>query len=110
MKNLTATLIVVLACTALQAQKPRTGAHSTPFGRSGQAIAPQTSPERAVVLRGGKLLTITHGVIEDGVLVMSAGKITAAGNASEVKIPRGAEAVDERGMTVYPGLIDSETK
>ena len=77
MKNLTATLVVALACTALQAQKPRTGAHSTPFGRSGQAIAPQTSAERAVVLRGGKLLTITHGVIDDGVLVMSGGRITA---------------------------------
>src|SRR5437764_2528033 len=102
-------VFVALFGALLQAQKPRTGAHSTPFGRSGQAIAPQTSPERAVVLRGGKLLTITHGVIEDGVLVMSAGKITAVGKASEVKIPRGAEVVDVRGMTVYPGLIDSET-
>ena len=109
MKNLTATLVVALACTALQAQKPRTGAHSTPFGRSGQAIAPQTSAERAVVLRGGKLLTITHGVIDDGVLVMSGGRITAVGRASEVRIPRGAEIIDVRGMTVYPGLIDSET-
>src|SRR5207302_5879628 len=98
MKNLTATLVVALACTALQAQKPRTG-----------ASAPQASAERAVVLRGGKLLTITHGVIDDGVLVMSAGKITAVGRASEVKIPRGAEIIDVRGMTVYPGLIDSET-
>ena len=98
MKKLTATLVVVLACTALQAQKPRTA-----------ASAPQTSAERAVVLRGGKLLTITHGVIDDGVLVMSGGRITAVGRASEVRIPRGAEIMDVRGMTVYPGLIDSET-
>ena len=94
MKNLTATLVVALVCTALHAQKPRTG-----------ASAPQTS----VVLRGGKLLTITHGVIDDGVLVMSGGRIAAVGRASEVRIPRGAEIIDVRGMTVYPGLIDSET-
>src|SRR5437660_3040213 len=98
MKNLTATLVVALACTALQAQKPRTA-----------ASPPQPSAERAVVVRGGKLLTITHGVIDDGVLVMSGGRIAAVGRASEVKIPRGAELISVRGRSVYLGLIDSET-
>src|SRR5438552_16071527 len=91
-------VFVALVGALLQAQKPRAG-----------APAPQTPPERAVVLRGGKLLTITHGVIDDGVLVMAGGKIAAAGKASGVKIPGGAEIIDVRGMTAYPGLIDSET-
>ena len=81
MKNLTATLVVALACTALQAQKPRTA-----------VSAPQTSAERAVVLRGGKLLTITHGVIDDGVLVMAGGKIAGVGKASAVSRPIPLEA------------------
>src|SRR5205085_4314684 len=50
-----------------------------------------------------------HGIIEDGVLVMSGGRIAAIGKGSDVRVPRGAEIIDVRGMTVYPGLIDSET-
>ena len=61
-----------------------------------------------IAIRGGKLLTITHGVIENGVVVMENGKITAVGPAG-TSIPRGATVVDAAGMTVYPGLIDSET-
>lgn len=73
------------------------------------AQAPANSPQ-AIVLRGGKLLTITHGVIEDGALVMENGKITAVGPAASVKVPAGATVIDVPGMTVYPGLIDSETQ
>jgi len=60
------------------------------------------------VLKGGKLLTVSHGTIENGVLVMSAGKIVAIGAASSIKIPKDADVIDVSGMTVYPGLIDSE--
>lgn len=66
--------------------------------------------DKPVVLRGGKLLTITHGVIENGVVVMQGGKITVVGAASSVNVPSGAEVVDVTGMTIYPGLIDSETQ
>src|SRR5215472_1112119 len=62
-----------------------------------------------IVLRGGKLLTVTHGVIENGVLVMQNGKIAAVGPAASVSVPRDAKVIDVTGMTVYPGLIDSET-
>src|SRR5271166_1405579 len=65
--------------------------------------------EKPVVLRGGKLLTVTHGAIESGVIVMQGGKITAVGAASSVNVPSGAQVIDVAGMTIYPGLIDSET-
>jgi len=65
--------------------------------------------EKPVALKGGKLLTITHGVIDNGVVVMQGGKITAVGASGSVDIPAGAQVVDAIGMTVYPGLIDSET-
>ncbi len=68
------------------------------------------SQSRPVVLKGGKLLTITHGTIENGVLVMNDGKITAVGAAGSVNIPADAQVIDVTGMTVYPGLIDSETQ
>ena len=65
--------------------------------------------QKTLVLKGGKLLTVSHGVIENGVLVMSAGKITAVGAPGSVTIPKGAQVIDVTGMTVYPGLIDSES-
>jgi imidazolonepropionase-like amidohydrolase len=66
--------------------------------------------DHPVALKGGKLLTVTHGVIENGVIVMQGGKITAVGAASSVNIPSGAQLIDATGMTIYPGLIDSETQ
>jgi len=68
-----------------------------------------TDPNRPIAIAGGKLLTITNGTIENGVVVMQNGKITAVGPAGSVKIPADAQVIDAKGMTVYPGLIDSET-
>ena len=61
------------------------------------------------MLKGGKLLTVSHGTIDNGVLVMPDGKIAAIGAAGSVNIPSDAQVIDVTGMTVYPGLIDSET-
>jgi imidazolonepropionase-like amidohydrolase len=41
---------------------------------------------------------------------MQGGKITAVGAASTVNVPSGAQVIDVTGMTIYPGLIDSETQ
>lgn len=94
LKHFVAVLILLAAASA----QPR---HAAPT-----AAAPQSNG--AIVLRGGKLLTITHGVIQNGVLVIENGRIAAVGGASTA-IPRGAKVIDVTGMTVYPGLIDSET-
>ena len=71
--------------------------------------AAAVAQQKIIVLKGGKLLTVSHGVIENGVLVMSAGKITGLGAVGSVAIPKGAQVIDVAGMTVYPGLIDSES-
>src|SRR3984885_6052006 len=66
--------------------------------------------DKPVALKGGKLLTITHGTIDNGVLVLQGDKIIAVGSANSVSIPANAQIVDATGMTIYPGLIDSETQ
>src|SRR2546425_9178688 len=90
---------LLLALTAASLAQTAKSSKALPAPTSGQTI----------VLRGGKLLTITHGVIENGVLVIQNGKIAAVGAAGSTPIPAGAKVLDVIGMTVYPGLIDSET-
>src|SRR5215471_17525112 len=94
-------LFAVLAvCAAFAQQKPTTAKPAT---------APALDPSKPIVITGGKLLTITHGAIENGVLVIENGKITAVGPANSAKAPAGAQVIDAKGMTVYPGFIDSES-
>lgn len=68
-----------------------------------------TPPTGVTAITHGKLLTVSHGTIEDGTLLMRSGKITAVGPAASIKVPAGATIVDAHGMTVYPGLIASES-
>src|SRR5260370_17015638 len=41
---------------------------------------------------------------------MEGGRMAQVGTAAAVRVPKGATIVDAKGMTVYPGLIDSETR
>ena len=71
----------------------------------------QTPPKQTgpIAITGGKLLTVSHGTIENGVLVIADGKIAAVGESGKVAVPAGATVVDAHGLTVYPGLIDPDT-
>jgi imidazolonepropionase-like amidohydrolase len=72
------------------------------------SAAAALAQQKPIVLKGGKLLTVSHGTIENGVLVMQNGKITGVGAGGSIKIPKDARVIDATGMTIYPGLIDSE--
>jgi imidazolonepropionase-like amidohydrolase len=65
-------------------------------------VAPQSQP---VVLRGATIHTVTNGTIQNGTIVLTAGKITAIG--TNVATPPGAKVVDVTGKHIYPGLIDA---
>ena len=60
-----------------------------------------------MALRGGTVLTVTQGTIENGTVVIQNGKITAVGR--DVRIPSGVPVIDVKGKYVMPGLIDSHT-
>lgn len=92
-----------LACAVLPL--PFAFSQAAQSGPNGASIA----PARTIAIVGGKLLTVTHGTIENGVIIMSGGKIAAVGPAGATKVPSGAEIFDAKGMTVYPGLFDAET-
>ena len=76
---------------------------------TGAACLAQAPTPKVIAITGARLLTVSHGTIENGVLVMADGKIAAVGENGKVKIPADAQTVDGKGMTVYPGLIDPES-
>jgi len=61
----------------------------------------------AIVIKNGRILTITQGTIEGGTVLIEGGKIKAVGK--DVTIPSGAEVIDATGKWVTPGLIDSHS-
>ena len=99
------TVSLLLSIAAIAQQKTSAPAKSA----ASPSAATATDPNKPIAITGGKLLTITHGTIENGILVIQNGKIAAVGAAGSVKVPAGAQVIDAKGMTVYPGLIDSET-
>jgi len=58
-----------------------------------------------LAVKGGKILTITDGVIEDGVVLIDKGKIKDVG--PDVRVPKSAQVIDAKGKIVMPGLVEA---
>jgi imidazolonepropionase-like amidohydrolase len=58
-------------------------------------------------IRGAKVVPVSGPVTDNTTIVISRGIIAAVGR--DVKIPDEAWIIDGKGLTVYPGLIDSFT-
>ena len=100
-------MVVTAFAPGARAQTPSRGALSAANGPNNTSLASE-SGAKGIAITGGKLLTVTHGTIEDGVVLIVDGKIAAVGPASSVRVPKGAQIFDAKGMTVYPGLFDAE--
>ena len=69
-------------------------------------MTPVTAAE-TILIRGGTLLTVTDGTIEDGDLLLTDGRI--AGIGQRLEAPDGARVIDARGKYVMPGIIDTHS-
>ncbi len=58
-------------------------------------------------LTNASIQTVTNGVITNGTIVLSGGKIVDIG--TNVTIPAGAITIDCKGLWIYPGAIDGGT-
>ncbi len=67
------------------------------------AFAQAAQLSRPVLLAGADFYPESHGVIEHGELLISAGKIVALG--ARVDAPADAQRIDVAGKRIYPGLI-----
>jgi len=68
-----------------------------------EGFTAQTAPVTAIV--GGRLIDGTgKPAIENSVVILQNGKITASGPATSTTVPEGAQVVDAKGKSVLPGL------
>ncbi|HEY0408417.1 MAG TPA: amidohydrolase family protein [Pyrinomonadaceae bacterium] len=58
-------------------------------------------------IRNARIVTVSGAEIESGTIVIRNGRIESVG--AGVEAPSGAEVIDARGLTVYPGMIDAGT-
>ena len=73
------------------------------------ATLPRVEPVHATrfALTGGRLIDGTGGAaVENAVVMVSGGKIEAAGPAASLRVPRGVTTIDVSGKTILPGLWD----
>jgi imidazolonepropionase-like amidohydrolase len=93
-------LAMALGASALFAQTERPsilGPQEPPF-----------RPERPIALVGGTLIDATGAPPRlDWAVVIEGERITRLGRREEVQIPAGAQVIDASGMTVMPGLVNS---
>src|SRR5712692_6383243 len=96
-RSLRATLIVLVAATAIAAQQI-----GNPTIQQGI-----TGARGVYIIRNANIVTVSGPEIENGSVVIRDGKIEAVGTS--VTAPRGAQEIDARGLSVYPGMIDAGT-
>ena len=65
-----------------------------------------TPPDAATVIliQNATILTVSHGTIEHGSILIKDGKIAEVG--ASIKAPKDAQVVDAAGQFVIPGIID----
>ncbi len=66
-----------------------------------------TPPRGIFVIRNARIVTVSGADIENGTVVIRNGKIEAVG--ANVSVPAGAQSIDGKGLSVYPGMIDAGT-
>src|SRR4029077_17622388 len=67
------------------------------------AATPPDAPA-VIVIQNATILTVSHGTIEHGSILIKDGKIAEVGQS--VKAPKDAQVIDAAGQFVIPGIID----
>lgn len=91
-------LVIMTSAMELQAQQ---------IDDTRQTQGLQTHSPENYALVGARLIVGDGRQIDDGVLLVKAGKILAVGDRSAVVIPDDFSLINLTGQVVYPGLIDS---
>src|SRR5215467_3708071 len=69
---------------------------------AGDTFAAESAP--VILIQNATILTVSHGTIERGSILIKDGKIAELG--AGVKAPKDAQIIDAAGQFVIPGIID----
>ena len=70
------------------------------------AVAAQEKP---VAYINAKIIPIVGSPIEQGILLVQNGKITAVGDARTVRLSSDVTIIDLKGKVIMPGIVDSHS-
>ncbi len=63
-----------------------------------------TVAEEIIAINANRIETVTSGLIENGVIVIRDGKISAIG--ADIEVPDNANIIEARDKTIFPGLVN----
>jgi imidazolonepropionase-like amidohydrolase len=72
--------------------------------RTPKSLAVPAEPSPVILIQNATILTVSHGTIERGSILIKDGKIAEVG--ASVKAPKDAQVIDASGQFVIPGIID----
>ena len=73
------------------------------------AVCSVVGQEKPTAFVGAKIIPVAGQPIENGILIVQNGKITAIGDARTVRLAAGVQTIDVQGKVIMPGLVDSHT-
>jgi len=73
------------------------------------SLATDLLEEGSFAMVGGTLHPVSGPPVEDGVLIVRSGRITASGSSSQISVPDDVTVIDVSGKHIYPGMIDPLT-
>lgn len=71
---------------------------------AGAPMATRAQNPGTILIQNATVMTVTHGNIEHGSILIRDGKIAAVG--TDLQAPEGAAVIDATGQYVIPGIID----
>ncbi len=89
-------LLLTAYCSLLTVSAQSDGSQQNLTGKAG-----------TFAITNARIVTVSGAVIENGTVIIQNGKIVAVG--ASATIPGGAERIDGKGLSVYPGMIDAGT-
>jgi imidazolonepropionase-like amidohydrolase len=72
--------------------------------RAADSPKAEKSPSSTILIQNATLLTVTHGIIEHGSILIQNGKIAQIG--ASIQAPKDSLVIDAKGQYVMPGIID----
>jgi imidazolonepropionase-like amidohydrolase len=91
-------LLLLIGCSTLVAAQQI----GNPTTQSGVSF-----PRGTFAIRNARIVTVSGADFEDGTVIIRDGRIEAVG--AGVSVPSGAQIIEGRGLSVYPGMIDAGT-